>query len=74
MKLDLRGRFTNYAESLRWLWTNYQSKLNHQLCDFRQPALIPHCTFDYSYEFRAPMFWIAGKKSSDITSRLQATW
>ncbi len=65
VKVDLRGRFTNYAESLRWVWTNYQSRLNHQLCDFRQPELITHCTFDYSYEFRAPMFWIAGKKDGE---------
>jgi hypothetical protein len=65
VKVDLRGRFTNYAEGLRWVWTNYRAKLNRQLCDFRQPELIPHCTFDYSYEFRAPMFWIAGKKDGE---------
>lgn len=60
VKVDLRGRFTNYADGLSWVWTRYRSRLNPQLCDFRQPELLSHCTFDYSYEFRSPMFWIAG--------------
>jgi len=62
IKRDLRGSFTNYTDGLRWVWTNYQARLNPQLCDFRQPELLAHCTFDYSYEWRALMFWIAGKK------------
>lgn len=61
VKLDLRGRFTNYVDGLHWVWTQYRSKLNPQLCDFRAPNLLLHGTFDYSYEFRALMFWIAGK-------------
>ena len=62
VKLDLRGRFTNYVESLHWVCTTYRAQLNPQLCDFRQPELLRHATFDYSYEFRALMFWIAGEK------------
>ncbi len=62
VRLDLRGRFTNYVAGLRWVCTNYASRLNQQLCDFRQPELLKHGTFDYSYAWRAPMFWIAGEK------------
>ncbi len=62
VKFDLRGRFTNYADGLRWLWTHYRSQLNHHLCDFRQPVLLAVGTFDYSLQWRAPMFWISGKK------------
>ena len=62
VKVDLRGRFASYAEGLRWLWSAYKNRLNHHLCDFRQPELLAHGTFDYSLQWRAPMFWITGKK------------
>ena len=62
VKLDLRARFKTYAEGLEWLWANYQSKFNPHLCDFRHPGLLVHGTFDYSYEWRALMFWVAGPK------------
>lgn len=60
VKLDLRGRFQTYAEGLEWLWSNYKPKLNPHLCDFRSPNLVPFATFDYSYQWRALMFWVAG--------------
>jgi hypothetical protein len=62
VKLDLRGRFKTYADGLEWLWANYQAKLNPHLCDFRHPGLLAHATFDYSYEWHALMFWVAGPK------------
>jgi len=65
VKLDLRGRFTSYADALRWVWTTYRPKLNRQLCEFRLPEWLAICAFDYSYEFSAPMFWIAGKKDAE---------
>lgn len=75
--LDLRGRFSSYAAALRWLWATYQGTFNHHFCDFRQPDLLAGGTFDYSYEFRAPMFWIAGpaeaqKPGADPAAEQQA--
>ncbi len=64
VKVDLRGQFTNYADALTWVWRRYRSRLSPQFCDFRQPELLSYCTFDYSYEFCAPMFWIAGPKEA----------
>ena len=60
VKLDLRGRFPTYADGLQWLWTNYRGRFNPHLCDFRCPGLLSHGTFDYSYQWRALMFWVAG--------------
>ena len=65
VKLDLRGRFKTYAEGLEWLWASYKTKLNPHLCDFRSPSLLPFATFDYSYQWRALMFWVAGPKEED---------
>lgn len=62
IKLDLRGRFKTYAEGLQWLWGNYQDKFNPHLCDFRHPGLLMYGTFDYSYQWRALMFWVAGSE------------
>ena len=64
VKADLRGRFTNYADGLRWVWANYHDRLNPYLCDFRPPALLPFGTFDYSFQWRGLMFWVAGKKEA----------
>ena len=65
VKLDLRGRFPTYAEGLQWLWANYKDRFNPHLCDFRHPGLLPHGTFDYGYQWRALMFWVAGPKEDD---------
>jgi len=64
--MDLRGRFARYADAVRWLWTTYRSDFNPCLCDFRQPELMAHATFDYSYEWRAFMFWPAGQKDAEF--------
>lgn len=66
IKVDLRGKFATYAEGMRWLWANYRSKLNPHLCDFRYPGLLPFATFDYSYQWRALQFWIAGPKEENL--------
>lgn len=62
---DLRGRFKTYAEGLAWVWETYQTKLDPHLCDFRCPSLLPFGTFDYSYQWRALMFWVAGPKEEN---------
>jgi len=64
--IDLRERFQTYAEGMEWLWTTYKDRLNPRLCDFRHPALLPFCTFDYGYQWRALMFWIAGPKEEHL--------
>lgn len=64
--IDLRGRFQTYAEGMDWLWTTYKDRLNPRLCDFRHPALLPFCTVDYGYQWRALMFWIAGSKEEHL--------
>ena len=60
--VDLRKRFTTYAEGLAWLWDNYKEKLNPHLCDFRFPGLLQFGTFDYAYQWRGLMFWVAGPR------------
>ena len=60
VKIDLRGRFKTYAEGMRWVWTNYKSRLSHHLCRFMYPSLLPDCTFAYDFEWRSVMFWIVG--------------
>lgn len=62
VKVDLRGKFQTYSDGLSWLWTTYKNRFNPHLCDFRHPGLLPHGTFDYSYQWRAVMFWPAGPK------------
>lgn len=64
--VDLRGRFTTYAEGLAWLWTAYKDRLDPHLCDFRSPALLPHGTFDYAYQWRGLMFWVAGPREERL--------
>lgn len=61
---DLRGRFKTYAEGLAWLWATYKGQLNPHLCDFRHPGLLAFGTTDYSYQWRALMFWVAGPKEA----------
>ncbi|MCY3017741.1 MAG: GxGYxYP family putative glycoside hydrolase [Planctomycetota bacterium] len=63
---DLRGKFTTYAEGLRWLWQTYKDRLNPHLCDFRAPKLITHGTFDYPFQWRGLMFWVTGKKEQAL--------
>ena len=64
--VDLRGRFATYAEGLEWLWTTYKDRLNPHLCDFRYPGLLPFRTFDYVYQWRGLMFWVAGPREEHL--------
>ena len=57
--VDLRGRFTTYADGLAWLWATYKDRLNPHLCDFRFPGLLQHGTFDYAFQWRGLMLGIA---------------
>ena len=61
VRIDLRGRFSTYAEGLRWLWNTYKDRMSRHLCDFKHPKLLRNCTFGYDYQWRGLMFWIAGK-------------
>jgi hypothetical protein len=65
VKVDLRGRFTTYAEGLRWVWSTYQRKFNRFVCDYMYPERLANCVFDYDYQWRAPVFWIVGIKDAD---------
>ena len=60
VKIDLNGRFSTYAEGLRWLWSTYKDRLSRHLCNFKHPGLLRNCTFAYDYQWRGLLFWIAG--------------
>lgn len=60
VKMDLRGKFTNYADGLNWVWDNYKDRLNHHLCKYMNPPLISSCNFGYDYQWRSVVLWIAG--------------
>jgi hypothetical protein len=62
IKVDLRGRFTTYAAGLRWVWSTYGSRFNRFACDTMHPSRLGNCVFDYAYQWRMPLFWIAGTK------------
>ena len=59
--VDLRGRFTTFADGLEWLWVTYKDRLNHHLCDYVYPPWLAKGAFAYSLQWRAPMIWIAGR-------------
>lgn len=58
VKIDLRGRFATYADSLEWVWKTYKDRLNHDVCDM---APTVNASTVYPMEWRAPIFWPAGK-------------
>ena len=60
VKIDLRDRFKSYVEGMRWVWTNYKSRLSRHLCRFMYPWLLSDCTFAYDYQWHSVMFWIVG--------------
>ena len=60
VKIDLRERFQSYVEGMRWVWTNYKSRLSRHLCRFMYPWLMADCTFAYDYQWHSVMFWIVG--------------
>jgi hypothetical protein len=60
VKIDLRDRFQSYVEGMRWVWTNYKSRLSRHLCRFMYPWLMADCTFAYDYQWHSVMFWIVG--------------
>ena len=62
VKVDLRGRFTTYAEGQRWVWANYQDRLSHHLADYFAPKRMTEGTFAYQYQWRAPLVWPCGPK------------
>ena len=58
--MDLRGRFTTYAEGMRWVWTSYRDKFNRFVCDYMWPGRLKECVFDYALQWRAPLLWVVG--------------
>lgn len=66
VRLDLRGRFKTYAEGLGWVWDHYKGRLNRHVCDYMYPGRLTRGNFAYAYQWRAPMFWIAGRQEEDL--------
>lgn len=66
VKIDLRGRFTTYADGMRWVWETYREKLNRFLCDFRDPELVRFATFDMAFQWRGLMFWLTGPDEASL--------
>ncbi|MCX5634378.1 MAG: GxGYxYP family putative glycoside hydrolase [Planctomycetota bacterium] len=64
IKMDLRGKFTTYAEGMKWLWNTYKGQLNHHLCDAIHPDRLPNGAFSYDIQWKAIMFWVAGPVDS----------
>jgi hypothetical protein len=60
VKMDLRGRFTTYADGIRWVWHTYKGQISHFLCDYIYPGKLDCCTFSYDIEWKGLMFWPAG--------------
>jgi hypothetical protein len=58
--LDLRGRFTTYAEGMRWVWDTYRDELNLSLCDFMHPARLSNGALAYTLQWKGILFWIVG--------------
>lgn len=61
VKIDLRRRFTTYTDGLQWFLTTYRDRLNRHLCDYVYPPWLKTGAFAYSFQWRAPMVWIAGR-------------
>jgi hypothetical protein len=57
IKVDLRGRFTNYADGLQWVWDRDGTLLNHRLCLMSPNIGAPT---SYAIEWGAVIFWPAG--------------
>jgi len=57
VKIDLRGRYTSYADGMLDIWKTYQSKLNHFLCDITNGK---NGLNSYAIQWRAVMFWPCG--------------
>jgi hypothetical protein len=58
--LDLRGRFSTYAEGLRWVWDTYRDQLNPAVCKFMHPGCLSRGAFAYEIQWRILPFWIVG--------------
>ena len=65
VKMDLRGKFKNYAEGMRWVWTTYKNQLSRHLCRYAHPSLLQECNFAYDMQWRGVDFWIAGPLDED---------
>ncbi len=62
IRMDLRGKFTTYADGLDWLWATYKDRLNRHMCDYMQPGRLKNGNFAYAYQWKAPMMWISGQE------------
>jgi len=57
VKVDLRGRFSTYAEALDWVCKTYHAKLNHRVCLIARDLTYPA---SYAIQWRATIFWPSG--------------
>jgi hypothetical protein len=60
IKIDLRGKFANYADGLAWLWETYKTKFNPHLASYVWPGRLANTAVAYEIQWRGLMFWIAG--------------
>jgi len=57
VKIDMRGRFTSYADGLNWVWDNYKKKLSRHVCLIASQMSGPA---SFAIEWRAVVFWTSG--------------
>ncbi|MCX7015693.1 MAG: GxGYxYP family putative glycoside hydrolase [Candidatus Sumerlaeota bacterium] len=65
VKVDLRGRFSRYADGLRWVWDTYKGRLNHHVCMSLNPAHASNGALSYDIEMRSLIFWVSGAGDGD---------
>ena len=60
VKIDLRGRFGQYADGMDWVWEQYKHRFSRHLCDYLHPDRLANGAFAYDIQWRAVMIWPAG--------------
>jgi GxGYxYP putative glycoside hydrolase C-terminal domain/GxGYxYP_N second domain len=58
--MDMRGKHETYADGLQWLYETYEEEFNRHLSEYIHPIRLKNAAFAYSYQWKAPMFWIVG--------------
>ncbi|MBC8135015.1 MAG: hypothetical protein H8F28_03905 [Fibrella sp.] len=66
MKVDLRGRFKNNADALRYLRTSVMPRLDPYLTCTLDPAVFHQGAVDSLIAARASVFWITGPEAQQL--------
>jgi hypothetical protein len=64
VKVDLRGKFTNYLEGMEWVWTTYRDRLCRHAVNYFHPARLAWGNVDQCYQWRIPMVWTSFKEDA----------